>query len=170
MKCPDAQFIIVCCRSEHQGVSGQRQILYFIFGIHTEKLYRRDWLDLLFAIFSMYILPPYQVQPHKLYSFTVLKWWSAHALGTACVHPILPGFCTFLSCVLQIILVRAECVRCPWAFLRNEVSTIFGIIFLLIFSVPHSFLPEGDVLGLWNFDCSFKQPKSKIFFVWGGLF
>ena len=30
----------------------------------------------------------------------------------------------------NLILVRAECVRCPWALLRNEVSTIFGIIFL----------------------------------------
>ena len=27
-------------------------------------------------------------------------------------------------------LVRAECVRCPWALLQNEVSTIFGTIFL----------------------------------------
>ena len=34
------------------------------------------------------------------------------------------------------ILVRAECVRCSWVLLRNEVSTIFGIIFLsfLLFS------------------------------------
>ena len=30
-------------------------------------------------------------------------------------------------------LVRAECVCCPWALLRNEVSTIFVII-LLFFS------------------------------------
>ena len=48
------------------------------------------------------------------------------------------------------ILVRAECVRCPWALLWNQVSTIFGIIFLLssFFSPPHTFLPEGVVLGL----------------------
>jgi hypothetical protein len=45
------------------------------------------------------------------------------------------------------VLVRVECVRCPWALLQNKVSTIFGIIFL---SVPHTFLPEGVVLGLWN--------------------
>ena len=34
---------------------------------------------------------------------------------------------------VPVTLVRVECVRCPWALLRNEVSTIFGIIFLLFF-------------------------------------
>ena len=58
------------------------------------------------------------------------------------------------------ILVRAECVRCPRALLRNEVSTIFGIIFLLFFlSVAHTFLPEGVILGLWNFALGFKSHK-----------
>ena len=35
----------------------------------------------------------------------------------------------------------------PLVLLLNEVSTIFGIIFLSS-SVPHTFLPEGLVLGL----------------------
>ena len=32
--------------------------------------------------------------------------------------------------------------------LQNKVSTFLGIIFLLSSSVPHTFLPEGVVLGL----------------------
>ena len=58
-------------------------------------------------------------------------------------------------------LVRAKCLRRPWALQRNEVSTIFGIIFLLSFflSGSHTFLPEGVVLGLWNFALSFKSQK-----------
>ena len=33
---------------------------------------------------------------------------------------------------LFVILVWAECLRCLWVLLRNKVSTIFGIIFLLV--------------------------------------
>ena len=32
-----------------------------------------------------------------------------------------------------LILVRAECVRCPWAAGINVVATLHGIIFLLSF-------------------------------------
>ena len=39
-------------------------------------------------------------------------------------------------------LVRAEWVRCPWALLRNKVSTIFGFIFLLFFFSATYFSPR----------------------------
>jgi hypothetical protein len=40
---------------------------------------------------------------------------------------------TFALCYIHIVstkLARAECVRCPWALLRNEVSTINGVFSL----------------------------------------
>jgi hypothetical protein len=30
----------------------------------------------------------------------------------------------------KIVMVRLECIRCPWDLLWNKVSTIFGIISL----------------------------------------
>ena len=61
---------------------------------------------------------------------------------------------------VDAIVVRAKRVRCPWALQRNVVSTIFGIIFL---SVPHTFLPEGVVLGFLNFARSCQSQKNNIF-------
>ena len=48
--------------------------------------------------------------------------------------------------VLFFLLVRAECVRCPLAYLQNEVSTIFVIIlhfliFLLLYQMLFSHSP-----------------------------
>ena len=45
--------------------------------------------------------------------------------------------------VLFFLLVRAECVRCPLAYLQNEVSTIFVIIlhFLIFFFSTRCFSP-----------------------------
>jgi hypothetical protein len=33
-----------------------------------------------------------------------------------------------------LVLLWVECMHCPWALLRNEVSTLFGIIFLFWYS------------------------------------
>jgi hypothetical protein len=62
-------------------------------------------------------------------------------------------------------LVRAECVRLPWALLRNEVSTINGV-FLSLFSLSLfslspdvSFLREGVIIGVQNFAWGFNAHK-----------
>jgi hypothetical protein len=58
---------------------------------------------------------------------------------------------------------RAEGQACadPWA--RTPIGTS-GILVLFFFflSPPHTFLPEGVVLGLWNFARSFMSQNNKI--------
>ena len=61
---------------------------------------------------------------HTKQEVTDTEYYSKAADYWENVTPIING-------MLGQQLVRAECVRCPWALLRNEVSTIFGIIFLL---------------------------------------
>ena len=58
-----------------------------------------------------------------------------------------------LVCLQQILLVRAECVRCPWAAGINIVATLYGIIFPLLSSSSDSltFLPERRQVGFCNF-------------------
>ena len=53
----------------------------------------------------------------------------------------------------RTLLVRAECVRCPWAAGINVVAIVLGIIFPLSFfpSEVLTFLPERRQLGLQNF-------------------
>jgi hypothetical protein len=57
------------------------------------------------------------------------------------------------------ILTRAECVRCPWALLRNEVSTINGVFFSIFSLSPDTFLPEGVIVGFRNPACGFNSQK-----------
>ena len=54
--------------------------------------------------------------------------------------------------LIFILLVRAECVRCPWLQAETKVATILGIfLFLLFFGVPLFKAPEGVVVGFHNF-------------------
>ena len=50
--------------------------------------------------------------------------YTLHVAGWCCMF----HFAWYMVHVTCYMLVRAECVRCPWALLRNEVSTVFGII------------------------------------------
>ena len=67
-------------------------------------------------------------------------------VSTHLTHSIHRTHLTHSACTLvyrrRIKLVRVECVRCPWAFLRNEVSTIFGIIFLFLSFFATYFSPR----------------------------
>ena len=50
------------------------------------------------------------------------------------------------------ILVRAECVRCPWLLAETKVATILGIfLFYLFFSPPLFKITEGVVVGFQIF-------------------
>jgi hypothetical protein len=60
-------------------------------------------------------------------------------------------------------LARAECVRCPWALLRNKVSTINGVFFSFSqLSTNITFLPEGVIVGFWNFAWGFNSQKKDL--------
>ena len=51
------------------------------------------------------------------------------------------------------LLVRAECVRCPWLQAETKVATILGIFLflLLLFLIPLFKTPEGVVVGFQIF-------------------
>ena len=54
----------------------------------------------------------------------------------------------------QVMLVRAECVRCPWLLAETKVATILGIFLLfsfLLLGVPLFKTPEGVVVGFQIF-------------------
>jgi hypothetical protein len=68
------------------------------------------------------------------------------------------------SCYLDHLLARAECVRCPWALLRNEVSTINGVFFSL-FSLLTLLFSQKSYRRVPKFCIGFQlTPKNKI---WG---
>ena len=58
-------------------------------------------------------------------------------------------------------LVRRACMQLLMALQRNEVSTIFVIIFLLFsfLSVPHTFLPEWVIIEFRNFELGLNSIK-----------
>ena len=62
------------------------------------------------------------------------------------------------------LLVQAKCLRCPWALQRECSVKYFWDSFSFFFLLGHilSFLPEGVVLGFWNFAWGFKSQKNKI--------
>jgi hypothetical protein len=54
--------------------------------------------------------------------------------------------------ILENLLVRAECVRCPWLLALTKVATIFGIfLFLVHFLTPQFKTTEGFVVGFQIF-------------------
>ena len=59
-------------------------------------------------------------------------------------------------------LVRTECVFCPQALLRNEVPTIFGIIFLLFFLRHIIFSQKGLSQGYEILHRFLSHKKNKI--------
>jgi hypothetical protein len=65
--------------------------------------------------------------PHVLMfhgSYFMLHILVSHGLWISC-------FMVFIPSINSPLLVRAECVRCPWLLAQNVVATTVGIIFLL---------------------------------------
>ena len=58
-----------------------------------------------------------------------------------------------------LLLVRAACVRC------HGTKCPLLTAFFLFLSLRVTFLPEGVIVGFWNFEYDFKSQKNKI---WGG--
>ena len=58
--------------------------------------------------------------------------------------------CLCLLLILIELLVRAECVRCPWLLAQTKVATILGIfphLLVLVLVTLLPFTPEGIVVG-----------------------
>jgi hypothetical protein len=53
--------------------------------------------------------------------------------------------------IYEFELVRAECVHCPWALLRNKVSTIFGIGPSRVNELPLGVAAEQSVHYFWDY-------------------
>ena len=71
-------------------------------------------------------------------------------------------FCLFWSKQSACAALRRCCeTKCPLFW-----GLFFFLSFLFFPSPPHTFLPEGVVLGLWNFAQSFKSPPP-LLCAWG---
>ena len=100
---------------------------------------------------------------HKAYVFIMsfhmkvslkLKYyalWSYQLFCTVCDKEW--QFCTPFAVMKQrvYILVRAECVRCPWLLVETKVATILGIFLFLLLGVLLFKNPEGVVVGFQIF-------------------